>query len=322
MQARGTAAARSDVWLGVFRLLRILCVLCVLGGSLAGGAAISSPTVQARASGRARETGTATAIRVAARSRSVAPGEIVVFTLMLPRRADRVRVQAFGHDIAAFATGARTWRAIVGIDLDVAPGTYPVAIDADDQLHAARDLLVEPRDFPTRRLSVDDAFVNPPPSEQARIEQETARLSAIWQSSAGERLWTAPFVRPVPHRANSRFGTRSVFNGEPRNPHGGADFLSPRGTPVRAPNAGRVALAEPLYFSGNTVIIDHGLGLFSTLAHLSSIAVHEGDRIRAGRVVGRVGATGRVTGPHLHWALRANDARVDPLAVLSLLGRR
>jgi hypothetical protein len=322
MKTQGTLHPRSHILLRVLRLLRVLCVFCVLCGSVTGGPSISSPSLQARPSARALGTETATGIRVAARSRSVAPGEIVVFTVTLPRRADRVRAQAFGHDIAAFRTGALTWRAIVGIDLDVTPGTYTVAIDADDRLHTTHDLLVRPRDFPTRRLAVDDAFVNPPPPEQVRIEQESARLSAIWQSSAAERLWTAPFVRPVPHRANSRFGTRSVFNGEARSPHGGADFLSPRGTPVRAPNAGRVALAEPLYFSGNTVIIDHGLGLFSTLAHLSSIAVHEGDHIPAGRVVGRVGATGRVTGPHLHWALRANDARVDPLAVLSLLGRR
>jgi murein DD-endopeptidase MepM/ murein hydrolase activator NlpD len=127
-------------------------------------------------------------------------------------------------------------------------------------------------------------------------------------------------VRPVPGEANSAFGTRSIFNGKPRNAHGGADFLSPGGTPIQAPNAGRIVLARNLYFSGNTVVIDHGLGLFSMLAHLSVIAAHEGDRVTAGQVIGKVGATGRVTGPHLHWAVRASGARVDPLAVLGLLG--
>src|SRR5439155_9005000 len=127
--------------------------------------------------------------------------------------------------------------------------------------------------------------------------------------------------RPVAEPANSAFGTRSVFNGKPRNAHSGADFLSPAGTPIHAPNAGRIAVARSLYFSGNTVIIDHGLGLFSLLAHLSAIDVREGDQVEAGQVLGRVGATGRVTGPHLHWAVRAGDARVDPLALLALLGR-
>jgi murein DD-endopeptidase MepM/ murein hydrolase activator NlpD len=96
--------------------------------------------------------------------------------------------------------------------------------------------------------------------------------------------------------------------------------MSKAGTPIRAPNAGRVAIARDLYFSGNTVVIDHGLGLFSTLAHLSEFEVKEGDRVTAGQVVGEVGATGRVTGPHLHWAVRASGARVDPLSLLALLG--
>jgi murein DD-endopeptidase MepM/ murein hydrolase activator NlpD len=129
-----------------------------------------------------------------------------------------------------------------------------------------------------------------------------------------------PFIRPVPHRANSRFGTRSVFNGEPRVPHGGTDFLSPVGTPVKAPNAGRVVVARDLFFTGNTVIVDHGFGTFSMLAHLSRIDVAEGESVARGRIVGLVGATGRVTGPHLHWSLRVAGARVDPLSALALLG--
>jgi murein DD-endopeptidase MepM/ murein hydrolase activator NlpD len=122
--------------------------------------------------------------------------------------------------------------------------------------------------------------------------------------------------------ANSAFGTRSIFNGQPRNAHGGADFLSPAGTAVHAPNAGRVLVARDLYYSGNTVIIDHGLGLFSMFAHLSAFDTREGDRVEAGAIVGRVGATGRVTGPHLHWAVRANGARVDPLSLLAVLGAK
>ena len=138
--------------------------------------------------------------------------------------------------------------------------------------------------------------------------------------SGTDRLWSAPFVRPVREPANSRFGTRSVFNGEVRRPHGGADFLSPAGTLVHAPNAGRVAAARDLFFTGNTVIIDHGMGVVSLLAHLSAMNVREGDVIEAGQVIGRVGATGRVTGPHLHWGVTVTGARVDPLSVLSLIG--
>lgn len=124
----------------------------------------------------------------------------------------------------------------------------------------------------------------------------------------------------MPQEANSAFGTRSIFNGKPRNAHGGADFLSPSGTIVHAPNAGRIVVARSLYYSGNTVIIDHGLGVFSMLAHLSRIDVKEGDLIIANQTLGLVGATGRVTGPHLHWAVRAGNARVDPLSLLATLG--
>jgi len=124
----------------------------------------------------------------------------------------------------------------------------------------------------------------------------------------------------VPGEANSGFGTRSIFNGEPRSAHSGADFLSGTGTPVKAPNAGRIVAARDLYFTGNTVIIDHGMGLFSMLAHLSRLDVREDEVVTAGQVVGAVGATGRVTGPHLHWALRAGGARVDPVSLLALLG--
>jgi murein DD-endopeptidase MepM/ murein hydrolase activator NlpD len=260
-------------------------------------------------------------IQISARSRSLQPGELVVLAIVLPEATDSVRVRAFDRDVLAYPTGDRAWRALVGIDLDVKPGTYPVTVDAGAaRAHASYDLHITRRIFRTRRLTVDEAFVTPPPSEQGRIDREAKLLADVWTAPAAERLWTDAFVRPVPHEANSAFGTRSIFNGKPRTAHGGADFLSPGGTPIHAPNAGRIAIARNLYFSGNTVIIDHGLGLFSMLAHLSAIDVREGDRVSAGRILGRVGATGRVTGPHLHWAVRASGARVDPLSVLALLG--
>jgi murein DD-endopeptidase MepM/ murein hydrolase activator NlpD len=153
-----------------------------------------------------------------------------------------------------------------------------------------------------------------------RINRENALLQHAYAGSEPARLWKGPFLRPVPQPANSAFGTRSVFNGEPRSPHAGTDFLSPAGTRIKAPNAGRVMIARELFFSGNTVVIDHGLGLFSLLAHLSRIDVHEGDLVERGALVGLVGATGRVTGPHLHWAVRAGDARVSALSLLALAG--
>jgi murein DD-endopeptidase MepM/ murein hydrolase activator NlpD len=259
------------------------------------------------------------AVGISADARSLRPGEVVVLWITLPESSAAPRIHAFDHDIPAYRDGD-AWRAIVGIDLDVKPGTYRVTVDSG-AAHGSYDLKITPRTFPTRRLSVNEAFVTPPKSEQPRIDREAALLAATWRSSSSTRLWTTGFVRPVPQPANSAFGTRSIFNGKPRNAHGGADFLSPSGTPIHSPNGGHIVVARPLYFSGNTVIIDHGVGVFSMLAHLSRIDVKEGDVVTATQLVGLVGATGRVTGPHLHWAVRAGDARVDPLSLLEVLGQ-
>ena len=264
-------------------------------------------------------TVTSPALTITTRSRAVAPGEIVVVTITGAAQGSPPRVRAFNRDLPPFAVDDRTWRVLVGIDLDVKPGKHVLTVDAGAE-HASQTLVVAPKQFPVRRLTVDEAFVNPPESARARIEEESKLVAAIWSSSPTERQWTGPFERPVPQPANSAFGTRSVFNGEPRSAHGGADFLSPAGTPVKAPNTGRVILVRDLYYSGNTVIIDHGLGLFSFFAHLSETSVTEGQTVTTGTVVGKVGATGRVTGPHLHWTVRVGGARVDPLSLLALLG--
>ena len=262
------------------------------------------------------------AVRVTEQARSVQPGELVVLTIVTTQPTMSMTARAFGNDLRPFRVDDRTWRVLVGIDLNVKPGTYSVSVipDGAKTRVGTHRLVVKSKAFPTRRLTVDDAFVNPPPTVTKRIEDEAARLTAIWDSSAPDRLWTDTFVRPVPQEANSRFGSRSILNGQPRSPHGGADFASPTGTPIKAPNAGKIVLAEDLYYTGGTVVIDHGLGLISLFAHMSRLDVKEGQTVERGAVVGLVGATGRVTGPHLHWTLRANGARVDPVSLLAVLG--
>jgi murein DD-endopeptidase MepM/ murein hydrolase activator NlpD len=257
-------------------------------------------------------------------ARTLKPGELIVFTLDVNGSPDSVSVDLFGRQTPAFTLGAGRWRALVGIDLDQKPGPYVATIEAvtgTARQRVERSIRVLPKRFPTRTLRVAPDYVNPPPATTARIEADSAFLERVFANSAPERLWHTSFVRPVPDPANSRFGTRSVFNGEPRSPHSGADFRSPLGRPVKAPLAGHIVGARELFFTGNVVIIDHGLGMFSLLAHLSRIDVKEGDDVEAGEVVGLVGATGRVTGPHLHWSLRVGGARVDPVSALVILGR-
>jgi murein DD-endopeptidase MepM/ murein hydrolase activator NlpD len=265
------------------------------------------------------------AVGINTAARALQPGELVVITLSVDKDATSVRVTAFGRTTEAFSIQPGVWRALVGIDLDQRAASYQLTAEAhvgSAVLTGASRLVVGPKRFATRTLRVAPEFVDPPPALGERIAGEAEFLRGVFAHSAAERLWRAPFVRPVVDAANSRFGTRSVFNGERSSPHAGTDFLSGPGTPVVAPNAGRIVAARELFYSGQTVIVDHGLGVFSTLAHLSQVDVEEGQLVDAGQVIGLSGATGRVTGPHLHWALRVGAARVDPLSVLALLGDR
>ena len=265
------------------------------------------------------------AIQISAPNGPSRQGDVIVLTATTSEPVEDMRAQAFGRDLATFRLGPTTWQTLVGIDIDTAPGSYPVSFAATSasggESEAVTDVDVTTREFGRRVLTVDEAFVNPPGPVIARITREARELEELWTRSETSRLWTAGFVRPVPGRVNGAFGSRSVFNGEPRQPHGGADFLSPTGTPIHAPNSGRVLLARNLYFTGNTVVIDHGLGVFSLLAHLSVVGVREGDTVNRGEIIGKVGATGRVTGPHLHWAVRMNGARVDPTVLLAVVGQ-
>ena len=276
----------------------------------------------------AQPVGAELTLEISHRARAVHPGEVVVLEVHPSEAPATLRATAFGESVRFFPISGDddddddTWAALIGIDLTTEPGAHAVAIRATarDGTTARRTytLDVEPKEFPTRRLNVDSSFVSPPPEVIDRIQREARQLAGIFATATEERLWEGGFLRPVPGNSTSSFGRRSVFNGQPRSPHSGADFRAPEGTPIKAPNEGVVVLATDLYFSGNVVILDHGWGLYSYFAHLSSIDVAEGDRVGQGTVVGKVGATGRVTGPHLHWTVRLDDARVDPLSLMQL----
>jgi len=290
--------------------IRAAALLVVLAAAVLGA--------QSRAT---RSAAGSVAGRISAAARAYQPGELVLVTIHDVADAAAVRVHAFDREWPAFPAGSRTARALIGIDLDVVPGRYVIRMDEGaraDLPAATYPLTVRAHAFPTRRLTVDEAFVNPPASAADRIRAEAAELDAFWKTITPERRWAGAFGRPVPDAANSAFGTRSVFNGQPRSPHGGADFPSAAGTPIAAPNAGRVVLAADLYYTGNTVVIDHGLGLYSLFAHLSRIDVRVGDEVHTAQPLGLVGATGRVTGPHLHWAVRLCGARIDPMSLITL----
>jgi murein DD-endopeptidase MepM/ murein hydrolase activator NlpD len=260
------------------------------------------------------------------KQRSLQPGEVILFELQSTRPLKQMRLKAFSREFQAFSEdGGLNWTALVGIDLDTKPGRYGVELcdTENDGKSVTVDtvLPIAAKRFPTRTLTVDEKYVTPPADVLARIEAERVRVNAIFALTTPERLWQKSFLLPVPGTVISAFGKRSVYNGRPRSPHAGVDFRGTVGTPIRAPNAGIVVLAGNLYYSGNTVILDHGLGLYSYLGHMSKFSVKEGDRVQTGEIIGKVGATGVVTGPHLHWTVRLITSRIDPLSLVYLFGK-
>ena len=209
-----------------------------------------------------------------------------------------------------------SWVTILGVDLDTKPGEHHAKIVGGD---GEVTINVLAKKYPTEKVSVDDRFVNLSKADLERSARETKEVGAIYQRITTGIVPDEAFSIPIQgDTSGTNFGERRVFNGQPRAPHSGADLKASTGTPVHATNRGRVVLAKNLFFTGNTVIVDHGLGIYSLYAHLSQIDVKDGEVVNNGQVVGLAGATGRVTAPHLHWGMRVQGARVDPF---TLVGR-
>jgi murein DD-endopeptidase MepM/ murein hydrolase activator NlpD len=249
------------------------------------------------------------------------PGGIVRLTVRPSRPLASLDGDALGRALRFWpVVDADVWHALLGAGLETAPGSYEVtiratAIDGDSAVHRV-PVVVEPRQYETRSIRVADRFINPPAAERARIAQERQLLELVLAQVHPERLWRGPFALPVSGTTTRGFGRLTILNGRAQGRHQGADFRAAGGTPILAPNAGRVVLAADLYLSGNTVVLDHGHGLFSVFAHLSEVAVEVGSPALKGDLLGRTGATGRVTGPHLHWAVRLGGTSVDPHALI------
>jgi len=202
-----------------------------------------------------------------------------------------------------------TWRAIVGIPLTVKPGSQQ-RITADGRQLA---FAVVNKKYPEQHITLKNKRqVNPNPADLKRIENELAVQSKAYRTFSPNTPSNLLLDKPVNGPLSSKFGVRRFFNGEERNPHAGLDFAVPAGTPVKTPAAGKVILIGNYFFNGNTVFVDHGQGFISMFCHLSKIDTQVGQQLARGAVVGKVGSTGRATGPHMHWNVSLNDARVDP----------
>jgi len=245
---------------------------------------------------------------------SAVPGGVVTFAI--PGAPDeKPVVKHDGRPVMVIRQGSE-WLAVLGLTLDLTPG--PQAVDVEQPGSDPRQITfeVKPKQYRTQQLKVAPAMVNPSPENEERIAREREKVRVALETFSPDAPATLRLAPPVPGRKSSSFGLRRVFNGESRRPHSGMDIAAPAGTPIKAPLAGRIVDVGEYYFNGNNVMIDHGQGFVTLYCHLSKIRVKLGQDVKTGDVIGDVGATGRVTGPHLHWGVSLGGAMVDPALFL------
>lgn len=239
------------------------------------------------------------------------PGGVVL--IELEDATDRPEIFFNKRPVMVVKDNEDKWVAVVGIGLKLKPGKH-AAVSSKGKEYSFK---IRNKKYPTRYLKIkNNRLVKPNPKDQDRIAREWPRVTGAYKTWTDISPDTLTMVRPVPHRANSSFGKRSVYNGVKKSPHSGMDFASPTGTPVKAVLDGNVVETIDYFYTGNTIFVDHGRGLISMYCHLSNIGVKVGDKVTAGDIIGKVGATGRVTGPHLHFSVSLNNSRVDPALFL------
>jgi len=255
----------------------------------------------------------------------VRQGGVTLLSLAWPVPFRNVRVQVDAREIRAPSSDTHARMVmLLGIDLEQAPGDVLVRAHALDKagrpVAAQRILRVLDERFPVKRLTVPRSFVELDAPTLQRVNREKAVLDRLWETVTPERLWRGSFRLPLDGAGPAYgFGERRIINGEPRAPHTGTDIPAPAGTPVLAANAGIVALMADHFFAGTSVILDHGLGLYTMYFHLQESLVQAGHRVNRGELLARVGNSGRATGPHLHWGARLYGARIDPRELLKPL---
>jgi murein DD-endopeptidase MepM/ murein hydrolase activator NlpD len=253
---------------------------------------------------------------------AAAQGEAV--QIQVPTEPGLLAVEAAWNDHQIpFVKSNAGWFTVIGVDLDTVPGEHIVeltfAYENGRERRELETVSVQPKEFPTTRLTVEPKYVELSAENQGRATREREEIAVIYATLTPDAYWRESFRVPIPGTTGGRnFGNRRIFNDQPRAPHSGADLKATTGTEIHAANRGRVVLAKDLFYSGNAVFIDHGLGVYTVYLHLSEILVQSGSIVEQGEVVGLAGATGRVTGPHLHWGARIIDARVDPFSLLKL----
>ncbi|MBU2497699.1 MAG: M23 family metallopeptidase [Proteobacteria bacterium] len=236
------------------------------------------------------------------------------------RRGETPRIWWMDQEVLMIPDGeGMRWQGFLGVDLNSAPGTYPLLVRPFPEAREKRVMIkVVKKDRGVRRLTLPKKMVDLDAQTLERVKEESKVLNEALDTPASSPMWNGPFLRPVEGEVVGPFGRRSIINDQPRAPHSGVDLKAPQGTPVKAMNRGRVILTADHFFSGKSVVIDHGGGILSMYFHLDKTMVKINDETTKGQTIGLVGATGRATGAHLHLGIRVNGARVDPLSLTEL----
>jgi murein DD-endopeptidase MepM/ murein hydrolase activator NlpD len=248
-------------------------------------------------------------------------GEVLYLRLNVEESPLSIRGTFRNRPVVFFKTGERRFAALVGIDMADDPETSELKAELSYPDSVGRRVFrvaVSLEDFRVQRMTLPKGQVDPDAASLKRIAAEQDRIRRVLATSTTVRLWSKPFVVPAEGVATGAFGSKRILNGQPRNQHSGEDIAAPLGTPVKAANAGVVKMVEDHFFSGLSVIVDHGLGLFTMYFHLDTAAVAEGQTVDRGQLLGTVGKSGRASGPHLHWGAWLNGSRVNPFALTTL----
>jgi len=253
-------------------------------------------------------------------SRAVDQGG-VIFVKILRKDGQEPTLKWMNREVCLlYRSDKKIYEGFIAADLEQKPGTYDLDLAFEPSgIKKRLKIKVVDGDYGVRNITIpDDSKVNLNKKDLARATSESAVMNKLWGTSLIAPFWDSPFIMPLDSEVIGTFGRRSIINDQPRSPHSGVDMRGKKGTPVKASNDGLVVLTGNHFFTGNTVVIDHGAGILSMYFHLDKINVKKGDKISRGEILGVVGSTGRVTGPHLHWGIRVDEQRVDPVSFVEI----
>lgn len=256
------------------------------------------------------------ALRAEVSPSEISPGDAFVIKVEGNGFSAAPKAALRGNSLAFTACGVGCFETVDAVGLDMRSGSYPVTVSVG-HVRVTVQITVKPTVFPTIRLTLPEKEVILSPRDLARAKREEGLLQSIWQKET-PRLWKGDFILPLPTEISTPFGYRRVLNGKRISIHKGIDMRGHEGEKIKACNRGRVVLAKKLFFGGNTLVIDHGMGIYSVYMHLSKFEVQPGDVVSKGQTIGLVGSTGRATGPHLHFSMRVHDISANPVSLTRL----